>query len=182
MTTQTVLRPYRVSEDLDGAMIDRPPAADDVLREMTELLRDARPGMLVSGFTVPAVTVGVAIEEALLSTNLHTGFGSVLSVGLLAVLALTVIRTAILTLLAGRLMLDQLGELRREIGAPVDPTVPWTPMRNLTAVSEAPGWDRMRAIVAAAHYYSFRSHQALTWATLAIICFFIWTLVTVVVA
>lgn len=182
MAIQTAVRPYRVSGKADEPVTDRPPADDDVLREMTELLRDARPGLLVSGLTLPAVTLGVAIEEALLPINMHAGLGTVLRLGLLAVLVVTVIRTAVLTIRAGHPLLDELGELRRETGAPVDPTVPWTPMRNRTALSEALAWDRMRAMVAAAHFHSFRSHLALTSAVLAIICFFAWTLVTVVVA
>jgi len=162
-------------------MLDDSPA-DEVLREMAELLRDARPGMLVSGFTVAAVTVGVAVEETLLPMNLHAGAGSAASVGLLAVLALSVIRTAVLMISADRPLLDELGELRREIGAAVDPNVPWRPTRTRIAISQAPGWDRVRAMLAAAHFRSIRTHMALTWATFAIICFLAWTLVSLVVA
>src|SRR6266581_2837342 len=59
---------------LGESMLNGSPA-DEALREIAELLRDARPGMLVSGFTVAAVTVGVAVEEAVLPMNLHAGPG-----------------------------------------------------------------------------------------------------------
>src|SRR5260370_3918743 len=58
MTLATAVRPFRAG-DPHETMIDRSPV-DETLREMAELPRDARPGMLVSGVTVAAVTVGVA--------------------------------------------------------------------------------------------------------------------------
>jgi len=166
---------------LGESMLNGSPA-DEALREIAELLRDARPGMLVSGFTVAAVTVGVAVEEAVLPMNLHAGAGTALCLGLLAVLALSVIRTAVLMISADRPLLDELGELRREIGAAVDPNVPWRTTRTRIAISQAPGWDRVRAMLAAAHFRSIRTHMALTWATFAIICFSAWTLVALIVA
>ena len=180
MVLGTVARPLRISET-DGSMLDRPPT-DDTLRDLAELLRDARPGMLVSGVTVAAVTVGVAIEAVAVPVNLHAGVGTVVCLGLLAVLALSVIRTAVLMIVAGRPLMDQLGELRRLTGAPVDPTVPWTPVGRLTATPRAVLQDRARAVLAAAHFRNVRIQLALTWATIAIICFCAWTLSLLILA
>ncbi|HUK69332.1 MAG TPA: hypothetical protein VLW50_11365 [Streptosporangiaceae bacterium] len=181
MTIGTAVRPMRVSET-GGPMIERQPSDDETLRELAELLRDARPGMLVCGVTVAALTVGVAVEEAALPVKLHPGVGTVLCLGLLAVLALSLVRTAVLMISAGRPLMDELGELRRQTGAPVDPTVPWTPVRTLHVVSKTTASDRARAVLAAAYFRNTRIQLALTWATVAIICFCAWTLMLLVLA
>ena len=181
MTIGTVVPAIRVSET-GGPMTERQPSDEDTLREMAELLRDARPGMLVSGVTVAAVTVGVAVEEVALPVNLHPGVGTVLCLGLLAVLALSLIRTAVLMISAGRPLMDQLGELRRQTGAPVDPTVPWTPVRRLHVAARTTVWDRTQAVLAAAHFRNTRIQLALTWATVSIICFCAWTLMLLILA
>jgi hypothetical protein len=165
--------------DSDEAMIERP---DEALREMAELLRDTRPGMLVSGVTVAAVTVGVAVEETVLPVNLHAGAGAFLGLVLLGILAVSIVRTAVLMRAAGRPLMDELGELRRRTGAPVDPTVPWTPIRKLPLASPAPGWERARAVLAAAHFRNERMQMALTWATVTIISFAAWTFVQLLLA
>lgn len=175
MTLATAVRPFRTG-DAHETMIDRSPA-DDTLRELAELVRDARPGMLVSAVTIVAVTVGVAVEAVALPVNLHAGAGTVIFLGLFALLALCVLRTAILMIGAGRPLMDELGELRRQTGAPVDPTVPWTPVRRLPMTSGIAVWERRaHAVIAAAHFRNARIHLALTWATIAIISFCAWTL------
>lgn len=174
MTLATAVRPFRIG-GADKTVVDSSPA-DETLREMAELLRDARPGMLVSGLTVAAVTVGVAVEAAAVPINLHAGVATVICLGLLAVLALSVIRTAVLMVVAGLLLMDQLGELRRQTGAPVDPTVPWTPVRTLPLAEPTAVWDRAQAVLAAAHFRNARIHLALGWATIAMIGFCAWSL------
>jgi hypothetical protein len=180
MTIGATVRPIRISET--GEPMNERPPAEDTLREMAELLRDARPGILVSGITVASVTVGVAIEEVLLPVKLHPGVGTVLCLGLLGVLALSLIRTAVLMISAGRPLMDELGELRRQTGAPVDPNVPWTPVTTLHFASRTTAWDRAQAVLAAAHFRNTRIQLALTWATVAIICFCGWTLMLLVLA
>ena len=173
------------TSETERSMIERPSAGDapeDTLREMAEMLRDARPGMLVSGITVAAVTVGVAVETVAVPVKLHAGVGTVIYLGLLAVVALCVIRTAILMIVAGRPLMDQLGELRRLTGAPVDPKVPWTPMRRLPVMSPRAVGERAQAVLAAAHFRNSRIHLALTWATFAIVCFCAWSLALLILA
>jgi len=179
MTTGTAVPPALLGE-MGEVMID-PPPTDETVREVAELLGDTRPGMLVSGFTVAAVTVGVAVVAAVLPMRLNAGASTLLSLALLFIVMASVIRTVVLMISAGRPLLDELGELRRETGAPVDPTVPWTPMRMRTATSEAPDWDRVRALIAAVYFRNSRINLALTWATLAIISFLTWTFVTLMI-
>jgi hypothetical protein len=180
MTLATAVRPFRIGSSPEN--IDDRSAAGETLREMVELLRDARPSMLVSGITVAAVTVGVAVEAIAVPINLHAGVGTVICLGLLAVLVLSVIRTAALMGLAGRPLMDQLGELRRQTGAPVDPTVPWTPVRILPLASPMAVWDRAQHVLAAAHFRNARIHLALGWATVAMIGFCAWSLALLITA
>jgi hypothetical protein len=180
MTLAAAVRPFRLA-DVRETMIDRSPA-DETLREMAELLRDSRPGMVISGVTVAAVTVGVVVEAVAVPVNLHAGAGTVVCLGLLAGLALSVVRTAALMLLAGRPLMNQLGELRRQTGAPVDPTVPWTPVRSLPLPPRSAVWDRAQHVLAAAHFRNARMHLALGWATVAMIGFCAWSLALLITA
>lgn len=163
----------------DETVIERP---DDALREMAELLRDTRPGMLVSGVTVAVVSVGATIVEVAAPTNMHAGVGTLLSLAMFGMLVLSIIRTAVLMISAGRPGLDELGELRRRTGAPVNPKVPWTPVRRLPETNPTPGWERARAVLAAAHFSNARIHLAQMWATTAIIFFVVWTVVQLLLA
>jgi hypothetical protein len=180
MTLATAVRPFRAGSSLE-IMSDRS-RADETLREMAELLRDARPGMLVSGIIVAAVTVGAVVEAIAVPINLRAGAGTVICLGLLAVLALCLARTAVLMVVAGRPLMDQLGELRRQTGAPVDPTVPWTPVRTLPLASPAAVWDRAQHVLAAAHFRNARVHLALGWSTAAMIGFCAWSLALLITA
>lgn len=180
MVVQTAARPMRGS-DTEDPRVDGP-SPDDTLRAMTELLREARPAMVVSGVAVAAVTVGVAVEEAVLPMRLHAGLGSVVYAGLFAALAACVIRAVGLMISASRPLVDELGEMRRQMGAPVDPRVPWTPVRTLVPASPGMCHKRMQAVLSAAHYRNARIHQALGWSAIAVICFFAWTLVSLIIA
>src|SRR6266566_1685357 len=180
MTLATAVRPFRLGNSPE-TVDDRSPAGE-TLREMNELLRDTRPSVRMSRAIVVAVTVGAAVEAAAVPINLHAGVGTVVCLGLLAALALSVIRTTALMALAGRPLMNQLGELRRQTGAPVDPTVPWTPVRILPLASPAAVRDRAQRALAAAHFRSERLHLALGWATVAMIGFCAWSLALLITA
>jgi len=150
-------------------------------RDMQELLRDGRTGMLVCGTTMAAVTVGFALEEPLTRSALHAGAASAVCAVMLIVLAVSMIRTAILMIAAGWPLVDELGELRRRTGAPVDPTAPWTSSGGSAGPFPMSGWEHMRAVLAAAHFRSVRIHQALTWASITVACFFAWTVAVLVI-
>ena len=171
------------NEDPDTTgMRSLPPDGDDgrsspatAHRDMQELLRDGRTGMLVCGTTMAAVTVGFALEEPLTRSALHAGAASAVCVVLLIGLAVSMIRTVILMIAAGSPLVDELGELRRRTGAPVDPSAPWTSSGGSAGPFPMSGWEHTRAVLAAAHYRSVRMHQALTWASITVACFFAWT-------
>jgi hypothetical protein len=178
MVVQTAVRQMR-GRGTDDPRVDGP-STDETLRAMTELLREARPAMVVSGVAVAAVTAGVAVEEVILPTYVHGGVGAVLYVGFLGALVACVVRVVSLMISASRRLMDELGELRRQTGAPVDPRVPWTPVRNVSTSSPLLRRRRMEAVISAAHFRNLRVHQALGWAAISVICFFAWTLVSLI--
>lgn len=155
------------------------PASAD--RDMRELLRDGRTGMLVSGTTIAAVTLGLALEEPLLPRALHAGAASAVCGVLLIALTVSMARTAMLMIAAGWPLVDELGELRRRTGAPVDPSAPWTSAGLSAGPFPVSGWEHLRAVLAAAHLRSVRVHQAMTWASIAVACFFAWTVAVLVI-
>lgn len=157
----------------------RAPAAAS--RDMRELLRDGRTGILVCGTTLAAVTLGFALEEREARSALHVGAVSAVCVVLLIALAVSMIRTAVLMIAAGSPLVDELGELRRRTGAPVDPSAPWTSSSGSAGPFPASGWDHVRAVLAAAHFRSVRLHQALMWAGITVACFFAWTIAVLVI-
>jgi hypothetical protein len=180
MAIQAAVRPMRGSDTEDPRIGG--PSANETIRAMTELLREGRPAMVVNGVAVAAVTVGVSVEATVRPMSLHAGLRSAVYVALLVVLAACVVRAVALMISASRRLMDELGELRRQIGAPIDPGVPWTPVKTLVPTSPALRQKRMEAVLAAAHYRNARIHQALGWAAMAVICFFAWTLVPLIMA
>lgn len=151
-------------------------------RDMQELLRDGRTGTLVCGTTIAAVTVGFALEEPQIRSALHAGAASAVCVVLLIALAVSMVRTVILMIAAGWPLVDELGELRRRTGAPVDPTAPWTSSGGSAGPFPVSGWEHVRVVLAAAHFRSVRIHQALIWASITVACFFVWTVAVLVIS
>jgi hypothetical protein len=162
-------------------MSDRSPV-DGTLREITEPLRDARRGMLVSGVIVAGVTAGGVVETVAVPVNLHAGAGTVICFGLLAVLELSVLRTVALMVGSGRPLMDEIGELRRQTGAPVYPAVPWTPSRTWLPPSPADVHRAQAVVLRAAHVRNARVHLALRWAIAAMISFCAWSLTLLITA
>ena len=158
------------------------PSPTTAHRDMHELLRDGRTGMLVCGTTIAAVSVGFALEGQQIRSALQAGPASGVCVVLLIALTVSMVRTIILMIAAGWPLVDELGELRRRTGAPVDPTAPWTSSGGSAGPFPESGWEHVRAVLAAAHLRSIRIHQALTWAGITVGCFFAWTVAVLVIA
>jgi hypothetical protein len=176
MTLAAAGRPFRIGS-VHETMTDY--ASDGSLREMAgliraeraELRRGARFGTLFSRTTVAAIPVAVAVEALAMRGSLHMGIGTMVYLGLLVVLGLGVLRTATLMIQAERRLKDQFGELRHLTGAPVDPNVPWTPVRSLPGSPTTDIRDCSRAVLATAGFRNERIHLAVRWATFTLICF-----------
>ena len=180
MTLGTAPELWLCSTEEDRAS-ERSVSRSEALADMGELLHDGRAGMLVCGVTIAAVTLGFALEEPQLARALHAG-AAVVCVVLLIALAASVVRTATLMIAAGSPLVDELGELRRRTGAPVDLSAPWIAAGGSAGPFPASGWEHVRVVLAAAHVRSVRIHRALIWASISAGCFFVWTLAVLALA
>lgn len=175
MKSATAVWPFRIGGP-PATMSDRFPV-DDQLREIAELRRDARRGMLVSGVIVAGVTVGVVVEAVAVPVDLHAYAGTVISLGLLSVLVLSLSKTVALMIRASLHLDDELDELRRQTFAPVNLTV-LSPVRTRLMWSPA----SVQVALYAAHVRNARMHLALMWATVTMISFCAWSLTLLITA
>jgi len=158
----------------DRDLPDRGPA-QEVIGEMAWLLRDTRGGMLLGGSVLSAITVGIALEAAFSSSVLRPGIAGLVCLGLLGGLILCWLRAAVLLLLAGRPVLDQLNDQRWRAGAPVDPRVRWLTLPAIEDSADAWNWTRVNLLLGAARIRGERIHLADTWTFITAACFLAWT-------
>lgn len=157
---------------------DRGPA-QEVIAEMAWLLRDTRGSMLLDGSVLSAITIGIAVEAAFSPSVLRPGVSPALALagaGLLAGLIGCWLRAAVLLLLAGRPVLDQLNDQRWRAGAPVDPRVRWLMLPSAADSTDAWNWARVNLLIGAARIRRERIHLVDTWTFLTGACFLAWTM------
>ena len=159
----------------DGDRPDRGPA-QEVIAEMAGLLRNTRGGLFLGGSVLSAVTIGIALEVTFSPSVLRPSPAGVASVGLLGVLILCWLRAAVLLLLAGRPVLDQLNDQRWRTGAPVDLRVRWRlTLPSAADSAEAWNWTRVNLLLGAARIRGERIHLADTWTFITAASFLVWT-------
>ncbi len=154
---------------------DRGPG-QEVIAEMAWLLRDTRGSMLLDGSVLSAVTIGIAVEAAFSPSVLRPGVAGLACAVLLSVLILCWFRAAVVLLLAGRPVLDQLNDQRWRAGAPVDPRVRWLTILPAEVNADAWNWARVNLLLGAARIRRERVHLADTWTFITAGCFLAWTL------
>ncbi|HEX2819792.1 MAG TPA: hypothetical protein VHO07_06470 [Streptosporangiaceae bacterium] len=154
---------------------DRGPA-QEVVAEMAGLLRDTRGSILLDGSVLSAVTIGIAVEAAFSPSVLRPGLAGLVCAGLLSALILCWLRAAVVLLLAGRPVLDQLNDQRWRAGAPVDPRVRWLTVLPAEVNADAWSWARVNLLLGAARIRRERVHLADTWTFITAGCFLAWTL------
>ena len=158
----------------DRAGSDRGPA-QEVIAEMAWLLRDTRGNMLLDGSVLGAITIGIAVEAAFSPSVLRPGLAGLACGVLLAGLIGCWLRAAVLLLLAGRPVLDQLNDQRWRAGAPVDPRVRWLTLPPAEDSTDAWNWARVNLLLGAARIRRERMHLVDTWTFLTGACFLAWT-------
>ena len=142
---------------------------------MAWLLRDTRGSLHLGGSVLGAITIGIGVEVAFSSSVLRPGLAGVACAGLLGGLILCWLRAAVLLLLAGRSVLDQLNDQRWRAGAPVDPRVRWLTLPAIEDNADAWNWTRVNLLLGAARIRRERIHLADTWTLVAAACFLAWT-------
>ena len=164
------------SEEYSGAdrdQLDRGPA-QEAIAEMAWLLRDTRGSMFLDGSVLSAITIGIAVEAAFSHSVLRPDAVGLACAGLLAGLIMCWLRAAVLLLLAGRPVLDQLNDQRWRAGAPVDPRVRWLTVPPSEENVDAWNWARVNLLLGAARIRRERIHLVDTWTFITAACFLAW--------
>jgi hypothetical protein len=137
--------------------------AQELLTEMAALIRDTRPCLLVSGAVAAAVLIGLAVESTALPVG-RPGPGAVAVTALFVVVALCLLRTLALIVLAGLPLGQALSQQRLSAGAPLDPRAPWASVPAPERASEAWGWGRAHLLLSQARFRAERIQSATSWA------------------
>ena len=115
--------------------------AQELLAEMAALIRDTRPYLIVSAAVAAAVLIGLAVESTTVPVG-RPGPGAVAVAALFALVALCLLRTLALIVLAGLPLGHTLSQQRVSAGAPLDPRAPWASVPAPEATAEPWDWTR----------------------------------------
>ncbi|HEY2241556.1 MAG TPA: hypothetical protein VGI21_22325 [Streptosporangiaceae bacterium] len=155
-------------------------SAQELLAEMAALIRDTRPALVVSGSVAAAVLVGLATESALLPLT-GRGPGAVAAIALFALVALCLLRTLMLIVLAGLPLAQSLSQQRVISGAPLDPRAPWASIPVPGTDPRAWTWARAHLLLSQARFRADRIQAATNWALVTAAVFLAWTSVVLLV-
>ena len=154
---------------------DRGPAQSQIA-EMAVLLSNTRGSTILGGSVLSALTIGIAVEAAFSPSVLRPGLAGVASVSLLGCVIVCWLRAAaLLLLLAGRPVLDQLNDHRWRTGAPLDPRVRWLSTPAAGDSQAAWSWAQVNMMLGAARVRRERIQLAETWTFITVACFLLWT-------
>ena len=148
--------------------------AQELLAEMAALIRDTRPSLLVSGSVAAAVLAGLAAGSVLLPLT-GRGPGAVAAIALFAAVALCLLRTLTLIVLAGLPLAQSLSQQRVISGAPLDPRAPWASIPAPGTSPQAWTWARAHLLLSQARFRADRIQAAASWALATAAVFLAWT-------
>ncbi|HEY2281520.1 MAG TPA: hypothetical protein VGI00_24435 [Streptosporangiaceae bacterium] len=151
--------------------------AQELLSEMAALIRDTRPYLIVSSTVAAAVLIGLAVESTTWPVS-RPGPGAVAVTALFAVVALCLLRTLALIVLAGLPLGHALSQQRVSAGAPLDPRAPWASVPPPEAIAEPWGWTRAHLLLSQARFRADRIQAATNWALITAAAFLACTATT----
>jgi len=157
----------------DGGDAAARESAQELLAEMAALIRDTRPSLVVSGSVAAAVLLGLATESMLLPLA-GRGPGAVAAIALFAVVALCLLRTLTLIVLAGLPLAQSLSQQRVLSGAPLDPRAPWASIPAPGTDPQAWTWARAHLLLSQARFRADRIQAATSWALVTAAVFLAW--------
>jgi hypothetical protein len=164
----------RDADGRDATGEARAESAQELLAEMAALIRDTRPSLVVSGSVAAAVLAGLAIESALVPLT-GRGPGTVAAVALFAAVALCLLRTLTLIVLAGLPLAQSLSQQRVVSGAPLDPRASWASIPAPGTDPQSWTWARAHLLLSQARFRADRIQAATTWALVTAASFLVWT-------
>ena len=151
-------------------------SAQELLAEMAVLIRDTRVSLAVSGAVAAAVLIGLATESVVLPLT-GRGAGAVATFALFVVVALCLLRTLTLIVLAGLPLGQALSQQRVTSGAPLDPRAPWASIPAPGTDPRAWAWARAHLLLSQARFRAERIQAATNWALVTAAAFLVATAV-----
>lgn len=158
----------------DRSQPDQGPA-QEVIGEMTWLLRDTRSSTLLGGGVLSAITIGIGLEAAFSGHATRPGVVGAVNAGLLAGLLACWLTAVVMLAIANRPVHNALSEMRWKLGAPIDPRARWVTQAPPDADREEWTWARAHLLLGAARLARRRAQVADTWTYVAAAYFLIWT-------
>jgi len=150
------------------------------IARITSIMGDTRSLILTSGGLLAADVAGaVALMAALLGRE---DVSAVSSLGLLVLVTLGWLRTAVLIVLAERPVADAFGELRRATGAQVDLSAPWVSVGVTPMAASDLEWAHVVPLIAAANLRHARARLALSWAVITTAGLCVWMMLSFAIA
>jgi hypothetical protein len=151
-------------------------SAQELLAEMAALIRDTRVSLTVSGAVAAAVLIGLATESVVLPVT-GRGAGTVATFALFVVVALCLLRTLALIVLAGLPLGQALSQQRVTSGAPLDPRAPWASIPAPGTDLRPWAWSRAHLLLSQARFRADRIQAATNWALVTAAAFLVSTAV-----
>ncbi len=158
----------------DRSQLDQGPA-QEVIGEMTWLLRDTRASLLLGGGVLSAITVAIALEAAFSGRAMRPGVVGAVNAGLLAGLLVCWLTAVVMLAIASRPVHSALSEMRWKLGAPIDPRAGWLTLPPAGTDPAQWTWARAHLLLGAARLARRRAQLADTWTYIAAAYFLIWT-------
>jgi hypothetical protein len=150
----------------------------EILGEAEASVGDSSTRERIAGGLLASVAVGAVLSITTLRVPLHATAGTMVYLGLLALVIISLVGSAVMLMLARQPVIDARGELRRLTGTPVERT-PWTPVQQPLYVSDDAARDLLFDAVSLRNQ---RVGQALIWVAVTFAGFLAWTVAALVVA
>lgn len=163
----------------DEAQQDLEPA-HIVIGEMAWIMRETRGNILASAGVLGSLMIGIALEAGFAGRAVQPGMFRVFNIGLLLGLIVCWVTAIVVLALAGRPVLDALGELRWRTGSPLDPRAQWLTLPPVGANAEEWTWIRAHQLLGAARLARQRVQFADTWTYATAAYFVLWTTVIII--
>ncbi|WP_030167428.1 hypothetical protein [Spirillospora albida] len=142
---------------------------EDLLGHACALVRLCGQDAAIAAMLLALVLVGTC-------TRLAAGAPGVLALALLPVPAGSAAISAGYAVRSRRTLIRALCDVRSRTGAPLDPSVPWTPFASAAALDERVRDAELRRLLAAAHRCGALAWLALAWAVASAVLFLFWAL------
>jgi hypothetical protein len=140
--------------------------------QITSVTSETRWITLVAGGLLAADLIAASVMMAAMFGRDHVY--ALATVGLLALVGLSWLRTSVLMVMAEWPVAAALGELRRVTGAPVDLSAPWVPFGVRPMEASEVDWHHALPLIGAATLRHTRARLALSWAVITTIGLCVW--------